>query len=127
MLTSDLGRHTFILRSLGVEGVSVRTEPEILAQRSEIDWAELLDETASSLAEPTQSETRDGLEAALHHVIATAACHAATRKGDRLLPREVEALLEALDETVWFPNCPHGRPIMSVLGEAELETRFLRR
>ena len=35
--------------------------------------------------------------------------------------------VEALDEIVWFPNCPHGRPIMTVLGEGELETRFLRR
>ena len=59
--------------------------------------------------------------------VASAACHAAARKGDRFEPAEVRALLEALDETVWFPNCPHGRPILSVLDEAELGRRFLRR
>ena len=49
------------------------------------------------------------------------------RKGDRLDPREVDALLEALDETVWVPNCPHGSPIALTLGRAELERRILRR
>ena len=60
-------------------------------------------------------------------MLATASCHAAVRKGDRLAAREVEALLQSLDDTLWFPNCPHGRPILSVLEEAELERRFLRR
>jgi DNA mismatch repair protein MutL len=78
------------------------------------------------LRDPAASEVRDGLEAALHHVAATAACHAATRKGDRLSAPEVEALLAALDETVWLPNCPHGRPIMAALDETEIERRFLR-
>jgi DNA mismatch repair ATPase MutL len=49
------------------------------------------------------------------------------RKGDRLDPREVERLLADLDETLWVPTCPHGRPILAVLDEAELERRFLRR
>ena len=34
---------------------------------------------------------------------------------------------QALDETLWVPNCPHGRPIALTLGEAELERRILRR
>ena len=49
------------------------------------------------------------------------------RKGDRLDAREVIALLASLDETLWFPNCPHGRPILSTLDLGELERRFLRR
>jgi DNA mismatch repair protein MutL len=107
--------------------VALRALPAPLVSRADVSWAELLDQTASWLRDPTASEARDGIEAALHHIAATAACHAAARKGDRLSPREVEALLAALDETVWLPNCPHGRPIMAALDQAEIERRFLRR
>ena len=107
--------------------VGIRAVPAVLTTRSDTDWAALLEETASRLREPEASEARDGLEAILHRILATAACHAATRKGDRLLPRDVEGLLQALDETIWFPNCPHGRPILSVLPESDLERRFMRR
>jgi DNA mismatch repair protein MutL len=91
--------------------VALRALPALLVSRADVSWAELLDQTASWLRDPT----------------ATAACHAAARKGDRLSPREVEALLAALDQTVWLPNCPHGRPIMAALEQAEIERRFLRR
>ena len=83
--------------------------------------------SGEGLREPEAHETRDGLEGALHRILSTAACHAATRKGDRLGPRDVEGLLQSLDETIWFPNCPHGRPILSVLPESDIERRFLRR
>ena len=49
------------------------------------------------------------------------------RKGDRLDPRAVEALLAGLDAEIWFANCPHGRPIALAFDQAELERRFLRR
>jgi DNA mismatch repair protein MutL len=110
----------------GAARIVVRALPALLAARDGVDWHELLDQTASWLRDPSASEVRDGIEGALHHVAATAACHAAARKGDRLAPREVEALLAALDQTVWLPNCPHGRPIMAALDESEIERRFLR-
>ncbi|MCH6562486.1 MAG: DNA mismatch repair endonuclease MutL [Myxococcales bacterium] len=107
--------------------VGVRTVPAVLTGRRNTDWRALLEETATALREPEAQESRDGLEGALHQILSTAACHAATRKGDRLGPRDVEGLLQSLDETIWFPNCPHGRPILSVLSEADIERRFLRR
>jgi DNA mismatch repair protein MutL len=110
----------------GAARIALRALPAVLATRDGVDWQELLDQTAGWLRDPSASEVRDGIERALHHVAATAACHAAARKGDRLSPREVEALLAALDETVWLPNCPHGRPIMAALEESEIERRFLR-
>ncbi len=105
--------------------VGLRSVPAVLVGRRNTDWGELLSETAAELLEP--GARRSGIEGALHDVLATSACHSAARKGDRLDPREVDALLEALDETVWVPNCPHGRPIALTLGRAELERRILRR
>jgi len=111
--------------------VGVRSIPAGLAPlsggRPAPDWSALLAETAAGLAEPGARESRDGIEGLVHHVLATAACHAAVRKGDRMEEREVRALLEQLDSVLWFPNCPHGRPIQVVLAESELERRFLRR
>lgn len=105
----------------------VRAIPALLAERRGIDWPALLEETASAWLDPESRELREGLEAAIHDVLATAACHSACRKGDRLDPREVAELLAALDEEVWFPNCPHGRPVVYSLEQAEIERRFLRR
>jgi DNA mismatch repair protein MutL len=101
--------------------------PALLAARAQTNWPELLRETAGLLREPSQREARDGLERALHDLCATAACHAAVRKGDRLDARAVAALQADLDAEIWFPNCPHGRPIALALDHAELERRFLRR
>jgi DNA mismatch repair protein MutL len=111
--------------------VGVRSIPAGLAPqaggRPSPDWGALLAETAAGLADPSAREARDGVEGLVHHVLATAACHAAVRKGDRMDEREVRALLEQLDAVLWFPNCPHGRPIQMVLAQSELERRFLRR
>lgn len=107
--------------------VGVREVPAILAARVGMSWTDLLVETATGLRDPELRDARDGIEGALHAVLATAACHSAIRKGDRIEGREVDALLEALDEEVWFPNCPHGRPILCEFDEAEIERRFLRR
>ncbi|MBM4337082.1 MAG: DNA mismatch repair endonuclease MutL [Deltaproteobacteria bacterium] len=111
----------------GTVRASLRSLPALLAGRRGASWPEMLAETARALAEPGPRESRDGLERALHELLASSACHAAVRKGDRLDPREAGALLEALDDTLWFPNCPHGRPILATLDRAELERRFLRR
>ncbi len=111
----------------GTVRASLRSLPALLAERRGASWPEMLAETARALSEPGPRESRDGLERALHELLASSACHAAVRKGDRLDPREAGALLEALDDTLWFPNCPHGRPILATLDAAELERRFLRR
>jgi DNA mismatch repair protein MutL len=134
-----LAEHAGLLAQLGIElelgaaklagGVAakLRALPGLLADRPGTDWAALLRETAALLREPSEREAREGLDRALHDLLATAACHAAVRKGDRLEPRAVDALLSGLDAEIWFANCPHGRPIALALDQAELERRFLRR
>ncbi len=140
--TESLLSHRGVLERVGYElefagqavrggmRVGIKAVPALLRPKrgraERFDWVALLEETASGLADRSSEEARGGVEAALHHVLATAACHAATRKGDRLSNEEIASLLKQLDETVWFPNCPHGRPISHTLSESELERRFLR-
>ena len=108
--------------------VGVKAVPALLLGRgrggSDPSWSELLEETASAIL--NGEGERAGIEAATHHALATAACHAATRRGDKLSPEEAQALFAAIDARVWFPNCPHGRPICFSLSAQELERRFLR-
>jgi DNA mismatch repair protein MutL len=110
--------------------IAVRSIPALLRHRpgrAPVDLAAALEETAAGLADPPHERgQRDGIEAALHHVLATAACHAAIRRGDRVLPQEVAALLEGLEEQIQFANCPHGRPIAWTLEEREIARHFLR-
>jgi DNA mismatch repair protein MutL len=113
--------------SLGARArLCLRAVPALGAGRP-ADWQALLAQTAATLRDPQAGEVRDGLEGRLHQILATSACHAAVRQGDRLDAREVVALLRGLDEAAWFANCPHGRPIAASLERSELERRLLRR
>jgi len=108
------------------ESVLVRAVPALLAGR---DPHPLVRELAEELA-------RGGVDAGasprrpmrdLDTAIATIACHAAVRAGDRLEPPEQAALLRDLDRIPHAPCCPHGRPVAVPLPIEELERRFARR
>jgi len=119
----------FELEAFGDEGtVLVRAVPVLLEGR---EPATLV----SSLADEVLAASRLGAEFSpgsrvlecVDRILATLACHAARRKGDRLDPREQSALLEALDEIPWAPTCPHGRPVAVALETIDIEKRFARR
>jgi DNA mismatch repair protein MutL len=59
-------------------------------------------------------------------LLATMACHAATRAGDVLDESRARALLTALDDVALSPYCPHGRPVLWRLDKSEIERRFHR-
>ena len=59
-------------------------------------------------------------------LLATMACHAATRAGDVLDESRARALLVALDDVSLSPYCPHGRPVLWRLDRSEIERRFHR-
>ena len=82
------------------------------------DIADSLDAAAGGGAGPLRHpEAADTLFASL-------ACHAARRAGERLEPREQQALLAALDTIPFAPTCPHGRPVAVPIARSELERRF---
>jgi DNA mismatch repair protein MutL len=60
-------------------------------------------------------------------VLATMACHSAVRAGDVLSAVEATGLLRDLDAADFEGYCPHGRPIVAVLGWLELERKVGRR
>jgi DNA mismatch repair protein MutL len=64
---------------------------------------------------------------AIDRALATMACHGSVRAGDPMAPDEVAALLAALDDVDFAGHCPHGRPVVTRLGWAELERGVGRR
>ena len=58
--------------------------------------------------------------------IATLACHSSIRFNRHLDPLEARGLLSRLGKCIQPFNCPHGRPTMMVISEAQLEKEFKR-
>ncbi len=61
-----------------------------------------------------------------HRMAAVVACHSAVRFGDRLDPAAQQRLLDRLVATPGGMTCPHGRPTVLVLGDADLRRAFRR-
>ena len=57
--------------------------------------------------------------------LASAACKAAVKGGERLTDEEVRALMEKMDGDMSL-KCPHGRPVAVKLTKTEVEKIFKR-
>jgi DNA mismatch repair protein MutL len=102
----------------GTDAFLVRTIPRLVRGR---DVGTLLRQVAAEL-------TSDGVATAVERsrdaLLATLACHAATRVGDRLGAQEAQALLQAMDGVEVNAHCPHGRPVAVQLRRAQVEALF---
>jgi len=78
---------------------------------------DLIDRFRHSQAEPEP-------EAFLNLTLATIACKAAVKAGDKLQPEEIEALLAKGTQFAHSHHCPHGRPSSLNFSKTELEKQF---
>ncbi len=76
---------------------------------------------------PVWADWKNFLEKHLDTIIARMACHGSVRRGQELKAEEVYELLDSLQNAENSGFCPHGRPVIKFLKEAELETLFGRR
>ncbi|HPH03374.1 MAG TPA: DNA mismatch repair endonuclease MutL [Spirochaetota bacterium] len=89
------------------------------------DGLEALRSLLAALADPAGSAARG--DARLEKMLATLACHAAVRRGDRISPELVGSILQALARVDRPFSCPHGRPSIIAIKLEEIETWFARR
>jgi DNA mismatch repair protein MutL len=122
-----LSAHLDSLKSLGVvieefgpTTFIVKGTPAILGN---FEVEPLLKELMEDL-ESHGSSTK--LEDHLDELFATMACHRQIRAGDHLSPREMQELVNELDEGAHTYHCPHGRPVMVQIGFREIEKWFKR-
>jgi DNA mismatch repair protein MutL len=116
-----LARLGFAAERTGERTVSVRTVPAPLAGTDGPGPDLLRDLLADAEGDPAET-----VAAAVDDLLADLACHPSVTGNTSLTEGSVLDLLERLDdcENPWA--CPHGRPVLVALDEAELEGRFER-
>jgi DNA mismatch repair protein MutL len=108
----------FAVEEFGKNTVLLSAYPAMLARTNHAglirDIAEQLDGSEKNLTR------RDILDKLLHMM----ACKAAVKAGDRLVPEEIESLLEQRHLIDDPHHCPHGRPTALTLSRTELDRQF---
>ena len=107
---SDFGGNTVLLASY----------PTLLGRRPP---HEVLRGVVDHLVTQERPPTRDAL---LHNLMATVACKAAVKAGDKLSPEEIAYLLQLRSLAEDSHHCPHGRPTSLAFSRQELDKQFRR-
>lgn len=95
------------------------------AVTSQVDPTELLYEVLEGL----QGQAGAGSElvpVVVDNLMASMACKAAIKAGNRLQPEEMLALLRQMEQSEVFSHCPHGRPVMKIFSGQDIEKWFHR-
>ena len=107
---SDFGGNTILLSSYPT--LLSRKPPHVILQ-SAIDYL-------------ISKERMPAKEALLDHLLATMACKAAVKAGDKLTQEEIAYLLHLRDMAEDSHHCPHGRPTSLSFSRSELDRQFRR-
>jgi DNA mismatch repair protein MutL len=107
---TDFGGNTVLLSSY----------PTLLSRRPP---HEILSGVIDYLATKERAPTKEAL---LDHLLATMACKAAVKAGDRLTPEEIAHLLHLRQLAEDSHHCPHGRPTSLLFSRQELDRQFRR-
>jgi DNA mismatch repair protein MutL len=114
---SELGLH---VEDFGGGTVAVSTYPALLDR---VPVARILQSVADILATKDRPPTRDQL---FERLLATMACKAAVKAGDRLSPEEIDYLMRLRPTAEDSHHCPHGRPTSLVFSRQDLDKQFKR-
>ena len=115
-----LAESGLVLESFGPGTVIARETPSLLGH---CDVRSLVRDLAHELKESANG----GVEARLHAICATMACHGSVRAGRVMRIDEMNALLREMETTPNAAQCNHGRPTFVELSRADLERLFERR
>ncbi|MGP9806610.1 DNA mismatch repair endonuclease MutL [Halomonas sp. AOP12-C2-37] len=104
----------------GPETLLVRQMPALLAQA---DPETLVRQMLEELARYGRTHQ---VEARLHELLSTMACHGSVRANRRLTLDEMNGLLRDMERTERSDQCNHGRPTWTQMGLKALDRLFLR-
>jgi DNA mismatch repair protein MutL len=93
---------------------------------SHVDPGPLLREMLDALRGPQQAAAARPLPQAVDDLLASMACKAAIKAGNRLQPVEMVKLLAQMEASAIFSHCPHGRPVIKTFTVQEVERWFHR-
>ena len=116
----DLLRSGFELECAGPGEYRIRAVPALLADRNPAGAVRQIVEGLADIEQPVSfADLIDG-------IIARMSCRGAVKAAQAMRPEEVASLVEELEKTPGRWTCPHGRPIMLVMGAGLVRRRFLR-
>ena len=104
----------------GPETLLVRQLPALLAQADPEALVRQMLEELSRYGRTHQVEAR------VHELLSTMACHGSVRANRRLTIDEMNALLRDMERTERSDQCNHGRPTWTQMGLKALDRLFLR-
>lgn len=93
---------------------------------SQIDSSALLREILDALRGAPARETGRPVPRTIDDLLASMACKAAVKAGNRLQPVEMLKLLDQMEASPVFSHCPHGRPVLKTFSAREVERWFHR-
>ncbi|MFL5330370.1 MAG: DNA mismatch repair endonuclease MutL [Gemmataceae bacterium] len=117
---SDLAELGLEVADFGGGTVLLASYPAILER---VAPADLFKDVVDRLMAKDRPPTRDQL---LEHLLATMACRAAVKAGDRLTAEEIASLIAQRELAENTHHCPHGRPTSLVFTRKELDKQFRR-
>jgi DNA mismatch repair protein MutL len=100
--------------------VAVSSYPALLGR---VPVGQVFQSVVDVLATKDRPPTRDQL---FERLLATMACKAAVKAGDRLSPEEIDYLMRLRPTVEDSHHCPHGRPTSLVFSRQELDKQFRR-
>jgi DNA mismatch repair protein MutL len=117
---AELARAGLLVEEFGDDGIAVQGLPAAAAAADPVAVVEDL------LGRLAAEESPRG-EELVETVLATLACRAAVKAGDRLGREHVAALLSEAERITHAHTCPHGRPTSLRISYGDLERHFKRR
>ncbi len=107
------------LEAFGTGTIAVRSVPEILGTR--IDINKMIEDLIDHLEE---NENPSSLEEKINDILSRMACHGSVRSGRRLNIDEMHYLLREMEKNPMTGQCNHGRPIYIELKLSDIEKLF---
>jgi DNA mismatch repair protein MutL len=98
----------------------VSSYPALLGR---VPVGQILEGVVDALTARDRPPTREHL---FNHLLATMACKAAVKAGDRLTPEEIDYLMQLRQSAEDSHHCPHGRPTSLIFSRQELDKQFRR-
>ncbi len=111
------------VQSFGHDTYVIKAVPALVSQ---INPGALLNEMLDALRSPVQKEGPRPVPQVVDELLASMACKAAIKAGNRLQPQEMLKLLEQMQASSVFTHCPHGRPVIKTFTDQEVEKWFHR-
>ena len=115
-----LSRFGFELEHFGSNAYALKELPRML---KEADAERLLRDVVDELSSIGRSQL---IEQEFERILIKMACHGMLRANQRLSQEEMQALLDAMDQTPFISHCPHGRPTFLRWTHGDVERLFKR-